>query len=672
MDGGRCKNRWGFAGIFVFILVTLATGTGAMKGQEPYLHMLRFALVSASGLMVFLLLPRTSFNPSRWIMLMAVLARLAMLPMEHTDDMNRYLWEGRLITEGINPYLHAPDDPNLATLAQTDPYHSAINLPHLSAAYPPFVLGLFAAAGSVWYSPWVIKLMVVAFDLSSIWLILLLLRHRRLDARWALLYALNPVVLYAFAGEAHFDAIQNFFLLAALVAFDRRRWGWMFLLAGLAIQSKYVALVACPFLLRRDNLKWMWTGAVAVVLPFLPILAMEPGNVFSCLSTFSQHYAYNGSMHILLWNLLDDQVLAARLCMMALTTGLIVVFFLYSPMLRRRFRDDPHTGMMVAVSLLLVFSPTIHFWYLSWIAILLPLIPLRSWMLICVTISASFVTRQIYEQTGHWMLPNAFLIIEWSPLLILGWEAAAGLRRSFLPEPIPPESISVIIPTLNESEQIGPCIQAIQSCGIVTEILVADGGSQDDTAQQASAAGATVLEAVEGKRGGQIMAGIQQAAGDVVAIVHADTLVPANLFEDMLEVLRRNPSMGGGALGSVFDGRGTCLRLVQLLNDFRAAFLGIAFGDQVQFFRRETGLKHNVFCGIPLMEDVELSLRLGRIGRRAFLFGDVQVSSRKWNAGGLKRIILVLRLVGTYCFQRLWCRADTAAMYRHYYKEASE
>jgi hypothetical protein len=476
------------------------------------------------------------------------------------------------------------------------------------------------------------------------------------------------VVLYAFAGEAHLDAIQNFFLLAALLAFDRRRWGWMFLLAGLAIQSKYIALVACPFLLRRDNLKWAWVGALAVVLPFLPFLAMETGNIFYSFFTFAKHYAYNGSIHILLWRGLGNQELATRICMATMMAGLLAAFGLYSPLLRRRFRDDPFTGMVAALSLLLVFAPTIHFWYLTWIVFLLPLRPLRSWLLLCFTISASFVTRLVYERTGSWMLPDALQIAEWAPvLLLLLFEAVAGLRRAFLRNQPLPNSISVVIPTRNECDRIERCIQSVQSCRDVTEVLVVDGDSEDGTVQCARDAGAVVLESVEGRRGGQILAGVQRAKGDVVAIVHADTLVSPNLLEDMLEVLRRNPTVGGGAIGSMFDGRGGRLRLIELLNNFRATFLGISFGDQVQFFRREAGQEHHVFCGIPLMEDVELSLRLGRIGRPVFLFGDVRTSSRKWDTAGYGRALLIIQLVAAYLWLRLWGKADAAAMYRKYY-----
>jgi len=641
---------WWFVSVAAGLLLVLASGAGGTVGAHPHAHMFRFALVWGGCLALVVLFPRKDFprrlSPAAVILLLSVLARAALFPMEASDDTNRYLWEGRLIAEGINPYHHAPNDPSLVALAKTDLFHKAINQPNMPAAYPPFVLGIFSLIGTLNYTPWAVKTVIVAFDLACVCAILQLLRFQKLDERWALLYAVNPVVLYAFAGEAHFDAIQNFFLLAALAAFGRRRWGWMFLAAGLAVQSKYV---------------------LAVLLPFLPFAGNDPAKLFDSITRFGEQFAYNGSIHALLWQGFGRMEPATGFCKLALLAGLGVIFALYSPLLRRRYRNDSLTGMLAAWAVLLVFAPTVHFWYVTWLIPLLALRPLRSWLLLCLTICVVFVTSGIYYRTGEWIVPPVLQVMEWvGVLLLLLLEMKAGLRRLRLREEPAPETVSVVIPTRNEGEGIGCCIEAVVSCASVVEVLVVDGGSHDDTMQRARAAGAMVIESAGG-RGGQILAGIEQAQGDVIAIVHADSLVSPELLTKALEVLQQNPEVAGGAIGSVFAGRGWRLRLIEFLNDFRAAFLGIGFGDQVQFFRRKAGVERQIFCGIPLMEDVELSLRLGRIGRSVFLFGDVQTSARKWKKAGYGRAVLIIRLVATYLWLRLWGKADADAMYRQYY-----
>ena len=119
----------------------------------------------------------------------------------------------------------------------------------------------------------------------------------------------------------------------------------------------------------------------------------------------------------------------------------------------------------------------------------------------------------------------------------------------------------------------------------------------------------------------------------------------------------------------IFDGKGWGLRLLEVANDLRAVYLGISFGDQVQFFRRRPIVEHDVYPAIPLMEDVELSLRLQGLGRRVFLFGDVVVSARSWQVKGVRRVWPIARLLVAYLGRRMTARpVDAAAMYRRYYR----
>jgi len=205
------------------------------------------------------------------------------------------------------------------------------------------------------------------------------------------------------------------------------------------------------------------------------------------------------------------------------------------------------------------------------------------------------------------------------------------------------------------------------------EIIVVDGGSRDRTRVLARESGARVIlheAAIEngGGRGGQIHAGIHAAAGDVLAVVHADTTVCSPVFTRMVNILAAQPFMAGGAAGCVFEGDRPGLRIIEAANDFRMACLGISFGDQIQFFRRRPVVETDLFPNIPLMEDVELSLRLHRSGRQVFLFENALVSSRKWEKRGIFRAIQVICLVSTYLVGRLFKSLDTVALYRRYYR----
>jgi glycosyltransferase involved in cell wall biosynthesis len=294
--------------------------------------------------------------------------------------------------------------------------------------------------------------------------------------------------------------------------------------------------------------------------------------------------------------------------------------------------------------------------------------------MLSLTISGYFVANGIYHHTGRWHLPIGIQILEWLPFwLLLFHDIYLTWQRMKMPvDDHLPRSVSVVIPARNEAARIGTCIQTLKKDAVVEEIIVVDGGSIDHTVDLAKQAGARVIEQkssfkADNGRGGQIDLGIRNARGDVVAIVHADTVVTPPTFKNILDVLSKQPILVGGAVGSVFEGNGGFLRLLEYANDFRAVFFGISFGDQVQFFRRNPVVKQNLFPSIPLMEDVEFSLRMHRMGRQVFLFGSALVSSRRWRTDGFKHSILIIRLLAVYLWQRLWGRPDTFSLYRRYY-----
>ncbi len=233
-------------------------------------------------------------------------------------------------------------------------------------------------------------------------------------------------------------------------------------------------------------------------------------------------------------------------------------------------------------------------------------------------------------------------------------------------------TLSIVIPARNEEACIERCIRSVVGNPHVCEILVVDAASDDRTQSLAQEAGARVLihdRPIEngGGRGGQIKAGIEAAIGDAVAVVHADTVLPGTEIDRLMEVLNRCPKIIGGAVGCRLDSSSRRYRFIERANDFRAAFFKISFGDQVQFFRRVPVVAHNLFPDIPIMEDVEFSIRLRRLGRRTYLFGNALASARRWEQVGGKNAAWVIKNVAIFLFRRLTQRPDTARIYRQYY-----
>ena len=179
------------------------------------------------------------------------------------------------------------------------------------------------------------------------------------------------------------------------------------------------------------------------------------------------------------------------------------------------------------------------------------------------------------------------------------------------------------------------------------QIIVADGGSEDETAELARPLADRVLEAPRG-RARQMNAGAAAARGDVLLFLHADTVLP----EDAPGAIRMALEKSGrqwGRFDATIAGRDARLAVVSLLMNARSRMSGIATGDQAMFVRRAAFEKVGGFPDIPLMEDVALSKRLKHLSPPACLRQRVITSARRWERDGvLRTIILMWRLRFAY------------------------
>lgn len=196
------------------------------------------------------------------------------------------------------------------------------------------------------------------------------------------------------------------------------------------------------------------------------------------------------------------------------------------------------------------------------------------------------------------------------------------------------QSLSVVIPALNEEASIATAVAAAWDLG-PREVIVSDGGSSDTTREIAASLGATVLESARG-RGRQLNAGARGATGDVLLFQHADTWLTAAAADQLAGVLRDQRVLWG-AFRQAIDGVERRYRALEWGNAFRARRLGLPYGDQGMFVRRETFDQVGGFPDQPLMEDVELSQRLRRLARPVLLDGPLHISARRWREQGVVR-----------------------------------
>lgn len=188
-------------------------------------------------------------------------------------------------------------------------------------------------------------------------------------------------------------------------------------------------------------------------------------------------------------------------------------------------------------------------------------------------------------------------------------------------------ALSVIVPTLNEAPCIERTLHALRNLEGEPEILVVDGGSDDDTAQRAKSSGVCVLTAERG-RGSQMHAGALATAGDALWFLHADTVPPPHASSEILAVLA-DPRVAGGNFRLAFDGATRKARqLTAIYPHLRR--LGLCYGDSGIFVRRSAYLAAGGFRSYALFEDLDLIRRLKRIGRFVHLECEITTSSRRF------------------------------------------
>jgi rSAM/selenodomain-associated transferase 2 len=224
------------------------------------------------------------------------------------------------------------------------------------------------------------------------------------------------------------------------------------------------------------------------------------------------------------------------------------------------------------------------------------------------------------------------------------------------------DSISIIMPVLNEAAALPTCLQALQplrrqDC----ELIVVDGGSTDTTVTIAGPLVDRVLETPTG-RAVQMNAGAQAARGDILWFLHGDSLPPPDAAASIRAVLVGS-SRHWGRLDVRLSGNRLMLRIVETLMNHRSRLTGIATGDQGIFVRHHAFAQVGGYPTIPLMEDIALSRALKRLGRPVCLRQRLLTSSRRWEQRGIwKTIFLMWRLRLAY-----FLGTDPARLARIYY-----
>jgi rSAM/selenodomain-associated transferase 2 len=199
--------------------------------------------------------------------------------------------------------------------------------------------------------------------------------------------------------------------------------------------------------------------------------------------------------------------------------------------------------------------------------------------------------------------------------------------------------LTIVVPVLNEAAIIVAALQALAPLRARgAEIVVADGGSRDGTAQLAKPFGDRIITVQRG-RGGAMNAGAALGTGDTLLFLHADTALPEDADRLIGKALAHR---AWGRFDLRIAGRHPLLAVVARMINWRSRLTGIATGDQAIFVTREAFEAVGGFPDLPLMEDIAISQRLKRLCRPFCIATPAVTSGRRWEHNGVVRTILLM------------------------------
>lgn len=344
-----------------------------------------------------------------------IILRIILIPVHPigSDDYYRYVWDGKVQMNGINPYRYAPADSALSSL-HTDILPKLVNHSEMKTIYPPLSEILFFVSYLIGGESFIgIKILIFLFDLLTIWGIYLVLKKLKLPLKFILIYILCPLILFQFFVDAHVDGFGLPFLIFSLYFYLDKKNLVSFILLGLSICIKPLGLILIPiYFLNEKNLIERFK---AVIIPLLICILfyvpyMFTGTPFKALMQFTENWTFNGVIFNILDSFIKDNQRTRLICAGFLAISYLGILFT---------RKDILEKLYLSIFLLYIFSPVVHPWYLSWFALLIPLMPRWSGLAYVSLISLTAFTVLRYQLTGVWNDYTLVLIFEYAPVLFL-------------------------------------------------------------------------------------------------------------------------------------------------------------------------------------------------------------------------------------------------------------
>ncbi len=305
---------------------------------------------------------------------------LLMLP-NLSDDYFRFIWDGRLFAHGINPFTVMPSsfirsDEALSTGLGQDLF-SSMNSQEYYTIYPPVLQFIFRLSTilfptNILGAVVIMRLIIIAAEAGSIFLLDSILRKLQLPLKNVLLYALNPLVIIELSGNLHFEALMIFFLLLSVHLLWRKQLIIAAFIFALAVCSKLLPLMFLPLLIKQIGIKksiqFYLICGISCILLFAPFVDRQfLSDISSSLQLYFQKFEFNASIfYIIRWIGFQthgyDVIGISGILLSFITTAAIIIFSAFQ---KRKGIVPFFNGMLFCITSYFIFTTTVHPWYIT-------------------------------------------------------------------------------------------------------------------------------------------------------------------------------------------------------------------------------------------------------------------------------------------------------------------
>jgi hypothetical protein len=343
-------------------------------------------------------------------------AALVTTPPLLSEDVYRYVWEGRIQLHGGNPYAWGdrPESPRWQSLH--DEVWRGVGHKGYTAVYPPLFLLASRAVVALQDSVTAMKAFLVVCELATLGALALVLRRRRLPLERLLVLAWSPLALLEIAGSGHNDAFGMLWMVLALVALDADRPLLSALAASAGFMSKLLPGLVAVAWARRYR---AWHVLAGVLLASgLVLLYLDPEakkTMLLSLSKYSRYWRFNETLFAPFAALLGSHTAAVRAgALLSLGAALALAWR----------RTEPVASATAVVALFLLLTPNVLPWYALW---LLPLLVLRdepAALLFTGTVSLAYLVYPAFQSGEPWKIGWGWRLLEYGPCALVwssGW-----------------------------------------------------------------------------------------------------------------------------------------------------------------------------------------------------------------------------------------------------------